>query len=95
MLFLWGSGDFHVPIAVLILVNLAILFSTVRFLSVFQKKVRSKSTALRKHSISRTDGVFNQGRKRLELYLRLFVIMGESWIFEIVVSTSYFKSKVC
>ena len=75
----------------MILVNLAMFFSTVIFLSVFQKKMRSKSTVLRKHSVAQTAAVFSQGRERLELYARVFVIMGVSWIFEIIVSTSYLK----
>ena len=88
----WFYGDlqifiyFYGPIAILILVNLAMFFSTIRFISVFQKKMRSKSTALRKHSVAQTAAVYSQGRERLELYTRVFVIMGVSWIFEIIVS---------
>jgi hypothetical protein len=67
-------------------VSLAIFINTVRFLSVFQKKMRSKSTALRKHSVAQTAAAYSQGRERLELYSRVFVIMGVSWVFEIVVS---------
>ena len=96
----WFYGDleiliyFYGPIAVLILVNLAMFLSTVRFLSVFQKKMRSKSTVLRKHSVAQTAAAFSQGRERLELYARVFVIMGVSWIFEIVVSKTCWKLKV-
>jgi G protein-coupled receptor Mth (Methuselah protein) len=93
----WFYGDleiliyFYGPIAVLILVNLAMFLSTVRFLSVFQEKMRSKSTALRKHSVAQTAAVYSQGRERLELYARVFVIMGVSWVFEIVVSKTHWK----
>ena len=77
----WFYGDLEIliyiygPIAVLILVNLAMFLSTVRFLSVFQKRCAQNP------QLAQTAAVFSQGRERLELYARVFLIMGESWIF--------------
>ena len=88
----WFYGDleiliyFYGPIAILLLVNLALFVSTIAFLTVFQKRISSKkSPALRKHSVGQTATAYSQGRERLELYSRVFIIMGVSWIFEIIV----------
>ena len=88
----WFYGDleiliyFYGPISALMIVNLAMFFSTISFISLFQKRMRSRSPALRKHSVANTAAMYSQGRERLDLYSRVFVIMGVSWIFEIIVS---------
>ena len=86
----WFNGDleilvfFYGPIGVLLLVNLAMFFCTIRSISTFQNSMKSK-LILQKSSITQTAAVYRRGRERMELYCKVFMIMGGSWSFEIIV----------
>ena len=86
----WFNGDleilvfFYGPIGILLLGNLAMFFCTIRSISTFQNSMKSK-LMLQKSNITQTVVIYHWGRERMELYCKVFLIMGGSWSFEIIV----------
>ncbi|XP_023329254.1 G-protein coupled receptor Mth-like [Eurytemora carolleeae] len=75
---------FYSPVIILLLANILLFVRTVSSLAIVERKTSFKKGQIRKHSMSQLHQEYSQGREMLSLSVRLFVIMGGLWIFEVV-----------